>query len=238
LGGQRRFSLPMIEDDGIYYLADRQLEVDTQAQLVMHRDARLDISLRLFDVLTVLAMNPDTILPAETLATKAWGVIRDTTPENFCVAISELRNRFERIGLGDRESGPVQTRRMLGYVGVSVLNGEDYLWQPDHQEIIVPKIGGLALNTSSIALKVEGGLPKPLKPPLFRLLKYMIENEGIVVSEGQLLELLEDNQQAANQDNLRVNIGLTRKLMGPVLGNPRHGFIQTVRGVGYTVPTA
>jgi DNA-binding response OmpR family regulator len=72
--------------------------------------------------------------------------------------------------------------------------------------------------------------PLELTPQEFRLLAYLVENRGKVLSRDQLLDAVWGYEAIPSTRTVDVHIAWIRQKMGDTR-NPRH--IRTVRGAGY-----
>ena len=77
----------------------------------------------------------------------------------------------------------------------------------------------------------RGGREIGLSPTEFRLLAYLMHHTGRVVSRTELVEHLYDQDFDRDSNTIEVFVGRLRKKLGV-------DAIQTVRGLGYLVPTS
>lgn len=91
-------------------------------------------------------------------------------------------------------------------------------------------IGAVALNTATHKLTVEGR-DTPLSMREFMLLKALMENAGAIQTKQMIESKLYSWGDEISSNAIEVHIHNLRKKLTP-------NFIQTVRGIGYTVPQA
>ena len=119
---------------------------------------------------------------------------------------------------------------------------DDYVAKPFHMEEILARIrallrrasghassellcGPVRLDTRSGRVTVDGAAIK-LTSHEYRLLSYLMHHQGRVVSRGELVEHLYDQDFDRDSNTIEVFVGRLRKKLGPDV-------IQTVRGLGY-----
>jgi two-component system copper resistance phosphate regulon response regulator CusR len=91
--------------------------------------------------------------------------------------------------------------------------------------------GELTLNVLQHQV-MHGERPVSLTPTEYRLLVYLMENAGIVLTKDMIIERLWGTDYEANSNLLEVYVKLLRRKID-VPGQPSK--IKTVRGVGYTM---
>ncbi|HIX59052.1 MAG TPA: response regulator transcription factor, partial [Candidatus Blautia gallistercoris] len=88
-------------------------------------------------------------------------------------------------------------------------------------------MGDLVMQVDKHTVKVQGE-EVLLTFKEFELLKYMLENPGIVLSRDQILEHIWGYEFAGETRTVDVHIRTLRKKLGPC-----QDMIETIRGVGY-----
>jgi len=78
----------------------------------------------------------------------------------------------------------------------------------------------------------KGGKPLQLTKTEYRLLLYLMENAGIVLTKDSMLDRLWGADHGGNSNILEVYIKMLRRKLDDGAGNT---YIRTVRGVGYTI---
>ena len=128
------------------------------------------------------------------------------------------------------------------------LGGDDYLVKPFSLEELVARIeallrrAGLTRNDSvlrcaAVELDTEahrvtqGGVEVALSPTEFNLLRYLLVNQGRVMSKAQILDYVWQYDFGGDGGVVETYIGYLRRKLDTT--EPR--LIQTVRGVGYTI---
>jgi hypothetical protein len=87
------------------------LTVDQQALVVTHRDRRLELTPREFQLLTALLAQPDRVFTARQLLVEAWGAPELST-EELRIYVARLRRKLSEIDLGTIVTHPGRGYRM------------------------------------------------------------------------------------------------------------------------------
>ena len=135
------------------------------------------------------------------------------------------------------------------------LGGDDYITKPFSVEALVARVravlrraargeaaengdaDGPTLRVADLELDEEhwtvrrAGTPVELSPTEFRLLAYLMRNQGLMLSRKQLLENVWGWEYAGQSQVLETYVSYLRRKLDP-LGAP---LIHTQRGVGYTL---
>ena len=90
------------------------------------------------------------------------------------------------------------------------------------------KIGSISLNPASHEVRADNAIIE-LSQREFSLLQLLMENVGRVLSRSSLEENIYGWNEEVDSNALEVHIHHLRKKLGS-------SFIQTIRGVGYTIP--
>ncbi|MBT4123621.1 MAG: response regulator [Candidatus Ruthia sp.] len=90
------------------------------------------------------------------------------------------------------------------------------------------KIGSISLNPASHEVRADNDIIE-LSQREFSLLQLLMENVGRVLSRSSLEENIYGWNEEVDSNALEVHIHHLRKKLGS-------SFIQTIRGVGYTIP--
>jgi two-component system, OmpR family, response regulator len=124
---------------------------------------------------------------------------------------------------------------------------DDYVAKPFHMEEVLARLrallrratghatneltcGPVRLDTKSGRVVVSGA-PVKLTSHEYRLLAYLMHHMGRVVSRGELVEHLYDQDFDRDSNTIEVFVGRLRKKLGVDV-------IQTVRGLGYLLDPA
>ena len=141
------------------------------------------------------------------------------------------------------------------------IGGDDYITKPFSVEALVARVravlrravtrrgggtesGDHGQGGSTAALRVadleldedhwtvrRGGIPVELSPTEFRLLAYLMRNQGLMLTRKQLLENVWGWEYAGQSQVLETYVSYLRRKLDP-LGPP---LIHTQRGVGYSL---
>lgn len=121
---------------------------------------------------------------------------------------------------------------------------DDYVAKPFHMEEVLARlrallrraaghatseisVGPVTLDTKAARVSV-GGMPVKLTSLEFRLLAYLMHHKGKVVSRGELVEHLYDQDFDRDSNTVEVFVGRLRKKLGVDV-------LHTIRGMGYCV---
>jgi len=121
---------------------------------------------------------------------------------------------------------------------------DDYVAKPFHMEEVLARLrallrraaghatseltcGPVRLDTKAGRVVVDGN-PVKLTSHEYRLLAYLMHHTGRVVSRGELVEHLYDQDFDRDSNTIEVFVGRLRKKLGVDV-------IQTIRGLGYLV---
>ena len=88
-----------------------RLEVDVAAVSVRYAGQRIDLPLREFQVLLLLADNAGRVLSPRSVTDQVWGPEFDDLHGNLKIHVSRLRRRLEAAG----GTGVIRTVRSVGY---------------------------------------------------------------------------------------------------------------------------
>lgn len=129
------------------------------------------------------------------------------------------------------------------------LGGDDYLVKPFSLEELVARIqavlrrsgsGGLTDSVHSCADLVldddahrvtRGGVDVSLSPTEFNLLRYLLVNQGRVLSKAQILDHVWNFDFGGDGGIVETYVGYLRRKMD----TGEHKLLHTIRGVGYTL---
>jgi len=141
------------------------------------------------------------------------------------------------------------------------IGGDDYITKPFSVEALVARVravlrraatrrgraaadgdrgqggGTAALRVADLELDEDhwtvhrGGIPVELSPTEFRLLAYLMRNQGLMLTRKQLLENVWGWEYAGQSQVLETYVSYLRRKLDP-LGPP---LIHTQRGVGYSL---
>ena len=131
------------------------------------------------------------------------------------------------------------------------LGGDDYLVKPFSLEELVARLEailrrtgtrapGSTLTCADVVLDVDAhrvtraGVDIPLSPTEFNLLRFLLVNQGKVVSKAQILDHVWDYDFGGDGGVVETYIGYLRRKVDQQ--EPR--LIHTVRGVGYSMRAA
>jgi two-component system OmpR family response regulator len=133
------------------------------------------------------------------------------------------------------------------------LGGDDYIVKPFSLEELVARIeavlrrigsgpGNTLLVCDDLVLDddahrvTRGGVEVSLSPTEFNLLRYLIANQGRVLSKAQILDHVWHYDFGGDGGVVETYVGYLRKKIDTTTnGHGGHRLIHTIRGVGYTL---
>jgi|SRR5690625_2946078 len=152
----------------------------------------------------------------------------DDTPIILLTARDEVHDKVSGLDLGanDYVTKPFQIEELLARIRV-------HLRQSAKKEIESPtlSVGDLSINTDSREVKRENELID-LTPREYDLLICLLENKNIVLTRDQLIERVWGYDYFGDTNVVDVYIRYLRQKIDKPFTD---AYIQTVRGVGYTI---
>ncbi|MFO0837299.1 MAG: response regulator transcription factor [Phycisphaerae bacterium] len=127
------------------------------------------------------------------------------------------------LGADDYVSKPVTMKLLLARIS-AVLRRHEAAVEP--REIL--SVGPVTLDRSR-HLATANGLPIALTATEFRVLAVLMQSRGRVLERGQVIDAVLGTGVAVTHRTIDVHVAALRKKLGALAG-----WIQTVRGVGYT----
>src|SRR5699024_531777 len=152
----------------------------------------------------------------------------ETTPIILLTARDQVHDKVSGLDLGanDYVSKPFQIEELLARIRVHLRQGK--MKQVSHEEL---QVGDLHVDLSSRDVTRNGEL-LTLTPREYDLLVYLLENKNIVLSRDQLIEHVWGFDYFGDPNVVDVYI---RYLRQKIDRGYETAYIQTVRGVGYTI---
>jgi len=152
----------------------------------------------------------------------------ETTPVILLTARDQVHDKVSGLDLGanDYVSKPFQIEELLARIRVHLRQGK--IKQPVGD---VLEVGDLHVNLSSRDVKRKNILIT-LTPREYDLLVYLLENKNIVLTREQLIEQVWGFDYFGDTNVVDVYI---RYLRQKIDKDFETSYIQTVRGVGYTI---
>lgn len=152
----------------------------------------------------------------------------ETTPIILLTARDQVHDKVSGLDLGanDYVSKPFQIEELLARVRVHLRQGKTK--QINHETL---QMGDLHVDLSSRDVKRADRLIT-LTPREYDLLVYLLENKNIVLTREQLIEQVWGFDYFGDTNVVDVYIRYLRQKIDKDFEIP---YIQTVRGVGYTI---
>ncbi|HLQ70233.1 MAG TPA: response regulator transcription factor [Bacillota bacterium] len=152
----------------------------------------------------------------------------ETTPIILLTARDQVHDKVSGLDLGanDYVSKPFQIEELLARIRVHLRQGKI-----NHVNSETLQIGDLCvdLNTRDVT---RGDKSITLTPREYDLLVYLLENKSIVLTREQLIEHVWGFDYFGDTNVVDVYIRYLRQKIDKEFEHP---YIQTVRGVGYTI---
>lgn len=192
------------------YIVDRVADGETawfQGDTESYSAAVLDLGLPKLDGLTVL---------------KRWREAGSNLPVLVLTARGDWAERVEGIeaGADDYLPKPFHVEELLARLRA-------IMRRSNGQSSPVLNVGALALDPRQMQISLDGNL-LPLSLQEYRLLGYLMQNAGRVVSQLELTEQLYAQDFERNSNAVEVLVGRVRRKLGRSL-------IETRRGFGYLI---
>lgn len=164
----------------------------------------------------------------------------DIDGESLCV---EIRKTYEDLPIIILTSKTSVAEKVQGLN----LGADDYITKPFNSDELLARVKTRLRRTNTVAKvlkiadlemdleKVEvsrSGKKIQLTPQEFKLLKYLIENKGVVLSRDMILNRIWDYSLEVESRVVDVYMGYLRKKVDNLA--PKK-LIQSVRGFGYTI---
>jgi DNA-binding response OmpR family regulator len=131
-------------------------------------------------------------------------------------------------GADDYLSKPFEPAELLARVRSVLRRAEAFTFGEPQNQLAV---GRFRLDPVNNAVAVSSGQPIELTPIEFRLLHYLVRNNGRVLTHEQLLNTVWGYDYEGYSNQIAVYIRRLRAKLEPNPDAPRH--LMTVRGVGY-----
>jgi two-component system, OmpR family, response regulator len=132
------------------------------------------------------------------------------------------------IGGDDYVTKPFSVEALVARVRAVLRRAARSTAQPDDGHLL--RAGDVELDEARWTVQ-RAGVPVELSPTEFRLLAYLIRNEGRVLTRSQILESVWGWDYAGESQIVETYVSYLRRKLDP-LGPP---LIHTQRGVGYTL---
>ncbi len=179
-----------------------------------------------FDVIILDVMMPDTD------GFTACKKIREFT-ETPVIMLSARGTEFDKlhgfeVGVDDYVTKPFSPMELMARIKVALRRGMPKT-EPKKEEILTA--GGIVIDTPGMTVTVDGEKLE-LTAKEYALLKYLVENQGIVLSREQILNAVWGYDDSVVDRTVDWQIKLLRNKLGAYRDS-----IKTVRGVGYKFET-
>ena len=150
------------------------------------------------------------------------------TPIIMLTARDDVDHRVKGLDIGadDYMSKPFSYRELVARIRARIRNNnkKSYL---EENEI---NLGNFSVNQEAYEIKYKGNIIE-LSPTEYKLLKYLLDNKGIVLSKSKILDNVWGYDFYGDENVVEVYIRYLRNK----IGDKNFKIIQTVRGAGYKV---
>jgi two-component system OmpR family response regulator len=186
-------------------------------------------------VLDVMLPDQDGFTVARTLRARG-----DHTPIMFLTAKDEVTDKVRGFKMGgdDYLTKPFSLEEVVARIHAILRRTANGL--PDDADDII-QVGDLSLNEDTYEVK-RAGVVIDLSPTEFRLLEYLMENAGRVVSKEQILDRVWNYNWSGEANIVESYISYLRRkidnLILPDADKPLPAMIHTKRGIGYILRAA
>ena len=151
------------------------------------------------------------------------------TPIIMLTARDDIDDRVKGLDIGadDYMSKPFSYRELVARIRARLRVNNNKNSYKEENEI---NLGRFIVNEGAHEIKYEGNTIE-LSPTEYKLLKYLLDNKGIVLSKSKILDIVWGYDFYGDENVVEVYI----KYLRNKIGDKNHKIIQTVRGVGYKV---
>ena len=179
-----------------------------------------------FDVIVLDVMMPDTD------GFTACKKIREFS-ETPVIMLSARGTEFDKlhgfeVGVDDYVTKPFSPMELMARIKVALRRGMPKI-EAKKDEILT--VGGIVIDTPGMTVTVDGEKLE-LTAKEYALLKYLVENQGIVLSREQILNAVWGYDDSVVDRTVDWQIKLLRNKLGAY-----RDCIRTIRGVGYKFET-
>ena len=179
-----------------------------------------------FDVVILDVMMPDTD------GFTACKKIREFS-ETPVIMLSARGTEFDKlhgfeVGVDDYVTKPFSPMELMARIKVALKRGTPKT-EAKKEEILT--VGGIVIDTPGMTVTVDGEKLE-LTAKEYALLKYLVENQGIVLSREQILNAVWGYDDSVVDRTVDWQIKLLRNKLGAY-----RDCIRTIRGVGYKFET-
>ncbi len=152
------------------------------------------------------------------------------TPIIMLTARDDINDRVKGLDLGadDYMIKPFSYRELVARIKARLRNSSNNT-KTENKEI---NIGKFSIDEDAYEIKYDDRLLE-LSPTEYKLLKYLLDNKGIVLSKLKILDNVWGYDFYGDENIVEVYIRYLRNK----IGDDEHKIIQTVRGAGYKVNT-
>ncbi len=143
-------------------------------------------------------------------------------------ARDDINDRVKGLDLGadDYVIKPFSYRELVARIKVRLRNRSNNI-KIENKEI---NLGKFSIDEDAYEIKYDDKLLE-LSPTEYKLLKYLLDNKGIVLSKLKILDNVWGYNFYGDENIVEVYIRYLRNK----IGDTEHKIIQTVRGAGYKV---
>lgn len=149
-------------------------------------------------------------------------------PIIMLTARDDINDRVKGLDLGadDYMIKPFSYRELVARIKVRLRNRSNNI-KIENKEI---NLGKFSIDEDAYEIKYDDKLLE-LSPTEYKLLKYLLDNKGIVLSKLKILDNVWGYNFYGDENIVEVYIRYLRNK----IGDTEHKIIQTVRGAGYKV---
>ena len=122
------------------------------------------------------------------------------------------------------------------------VGGDDYVTKPFGLEEVVARIRAILRRTMGAEDVTRAGQPVDLSPTEYKLLRYLMDNEGRVLSKAQILDHVWQYDWGGDAAIVESYISYLRKKVDGIMVTDDNGeqhkvtpLIETKRGIGYMI---
>lgn len=150
------------------------------------------------------------------------------TPIIMLTARDDVDHRVKGLDIGadDYMSKPFSYRELVARIRARIRDNNKKSYLEDNEI----NLGNFSVNQEAYEIKYKGNIVE-LSPTEYKLLKYLLDNKGIVLSKSKILDNVWGYDFYGDENVVEVYIRYLRNK----IGDKNFKIIQTVRGAGYKV---
>lgn len=206
----------------VLLFADNRVAVYPEAQEVLCDGAQAPISAGPFKLATILARDPDRVVPHRQLCMMLW---KYYSPASYACARQEVGKLRKALDgeLGGIH-GAIRIFAGVGYYAVESLSSNHIPKDKPGDEVYLAASGRVRINATRWCA-VRDNERIELGPTDFRILRLLASHQDMVIPTSQFCQIVHGGVSESSRSNVRGSIRRIRFALGPELGDPKEGVL-------------